>query len=129
MILKRVAANEYGTFGVLINNNVPFAVTLERPWNNNQRNISCIPTGRYVCKRVQSPKFGNTFEITNVTGRSHILFHKGNLDDDTHGCILIGEEYGKLKGEPAILASKKGFNEFKEILERENSFDLIITYI
>ena len=82
LTIKRLETGNQGTFGVLINGGIPFGLTLERQWLNNQSNISCIPEGGYLCKRVKSPKFGNTFEVTDVTGRSHILFHKGNLDDD-----------------------------------------------
>ena len=130
LILKRVAYTEKGTFGVLIDNiGIPFAVTLERPWLRNKKMVSCIPEDTYVCKRVDSPKFGNTFEVTNVIGRSHILFHKGNLDDDSHGCILVGEQFGTLKKEPGILASKAGFSEFLTLLEDVDTFTIEITSI
>ena len=43
MILKRIALTERGTFGVLLDNGVPFAVTLEREWMNNEPSVSCIP--------------------------------------------------------------------------------------
>lgn len=129
MILKRIALTENGTFGVLLHKGTPFAVTLERKWEDNQPNISCIPAGNYECKRVRSPTFGNTFEVTNVPGRSHILFHKGNLQDDSHGCILVGEQYGDLWGNPGVLASRKGFSEFLEKLADVDSFRLTITEV
>lgn len=135
--IKRVASTKDGTFGVIFRHDgVPFALTLERPWANNQKGKSCIPAGEYAVKRCKaspdygfkdSPRFGNTFQVTNVPGRSHILFHKGNLDDDTRGCILIGEQYGFLRGHPAILASGPGFKEFLGIMATENGFILGIT--
>ena len=104
------------TFGVLMDESadglVPFCVTLERPWLNNQRSISCIPAGSYICRRVKSPKFGDTFEVTSVPGRSEILLHKGNLLADTHGCIILGEKFDPLKGEDAVLSSGEAFDEF-----------------
>ena len=112
--LIRISHTNNATFGVLLDENIPFCVTLERPWLENKRSISCIPEGFYICERVQSPKFGDTFEIKDVPGRSHILFHKGNLSDDTHGCVLVGEQYEPLGRENAILASGKAFSEFKE---------------
>ena len=126
MILKRISYTEHGTFGVLIQNNIPFAVTLERPWIENRINISCIPTGLYVCKRVKSPRFGNTFEVTDVPGRTSILFHKGNLQENSHGCILIGEQYEFLNDQPAVLASKKGFGEFLFKTSTSDEFKLLI---
>ena len=126
MILKRIALTERGTFGVLLHKRVPFALTLEREWKNNQPNISCIPAGEYECKRVRSPKFGNTFEVTNVPGRSHILFHKGNLQEDSYGCILVGGQYGNLRGKPGVLASRRGFSEFLAELAGVDFFQLTI---
>lgn len=112
--LIRIAYVPDGTFGVLLDEDTPFCLTLEREWNDNKRNISCIPRGSYICKRIQSPKFGDTFEVCDVPGRSHILFHRGNIEDDSHGCILVGEMYEKLKGKIAVLASGKAFKEFKQ---------------
>jgi hypothetical protein len=63
------------TIGRLTCNDEHF-YTVEKPWVDNQQNISCIPTGYYKLVRVDSPRFGaNTWEVANVTGRSHILIH------------------------------------------------------
>ena len=66
--IKRVAANADGMFGVIIEQvqdfgSDAFALTLERPWLQNKRNISCIPNGLYLCRRITSPRFGNTFHM------------------------------------------------------------------
>lgn len=124
--LVRVASNSEGTYGVLLQGDIPFAVTLERPWLDNKKGESCIPTGSYICKRVNSPKFGNTFEVTGVPGRDAILFHKGNLSDDSHGCILVGEMFNPVLGRPGISASKEGFEEFLEVTSMTNEFPLEI---
>ena len=128
LCLTRVSYTKHGTFGVLLDKGIPFCVTLERPWLDNRRNVSCIPFGIYTCKRIISPKFGDTFEVLNVPGRSHILFHKGNLQEDTHGCILVGEYFDPLNNEPAILASGKAFQEFRARTARfeNDKFQLVI---
>ena len=130
LTIKRIAENEDGTFGVFINENQPFTVTLENKWLNNKPFVSCIPAGEYVCKRVNSPNFGNTFEVTNVPNRTHILFHWGNRSEDTEGCILIAEMFGVLYSEGAILMSRsgddKGFNEFLDITKDLDEFKLKI---
>lgn len=126
MKLIRVASNSEATYGVLIYGSTPFAVTLERPWRDNKKGESCIPKGSYQCKRVKSPKFGDTFEVTGVTGRDAILFHKGNLSDDSHGCILVGEQFDPVGGRPGITASKEGFAEFLEILASTLEFEIEI---
>ena len=97
IILKRVATGPTGTFGVLIDSDVPFTLTLEDPWLHNQQNVSCIPAGDYKCLPVKSPRFGSTWEITNVVDRTHILFHAGNTTDDTSGCVLARNIVSKKK--------------------------------
>jgi hypothetical protein len=124
--LKRIALTDNGTFGVLLDGESPFALTAERPWSANKRGISCIPRGWYTCRRVRSPRFGETFEVTEVPGRTHILFHKGNTPADTRGCILIGSFFGALNESVAVLSSTKAFNEFLERLKGKTEFILSI---
>lgn len=135
MTIKRVVTGLEGTFGVIMLGNTPFALTLEREWRNNQKGISCIPAGNYIAQRCRtapeysfqdSPKFGDTFVVTEVEGRDKILFHKGNIDEDSHGCILVGEQFGSLRDDTAILASKAGFGEFLRILKGYDTFKLSI---
>jgi hypothetical protein len=98
---------------------------LELPDRENRRNVSRIPAGQYVCKRVRSARFGETFEITNVPGRSGILFHVGNFPTDTHGCILLG--MGKPEGKNFISESSLAVSLFNEKLAGVDSFFLEIT--
>lgn len=127
LTLKRISLDKEGTYGVLIDGTKPFAVTLERAWADNQKSISCIPVGEYLCSRKLSPRFGKTFEITGVPGRSHILFHKGNTTDDTEGCILVAEEFGTLgNNKVSVLHSGAGFGEFMNKLAGTDEFTLVV---
>lgn len=68
--------------------------TIELPDRNNARRISCIPAGKYIVKKHNSPKFGKCLKVfdidgkSEVSGRSDILIHAGNYISDTLGCIL-----------------------------------------
>jgi hypothetical protein len=124
--LIRLEKSEEGIFGVLRIENQPFCLTLERPWKNNIPNISCVPSDIYLCRRVQSPNFGETFEIEGVPGRSKILFHAGNRIKDSKGCVLLGSEYGELEGEKAVLSSRKAFEKFMKRLFGVDVFALQI---
>lgn len=126
LALLRVGQSNRGTFGVLRHGQVPFVLTLERPWEDNLPQISCIPSGRYVCQRKRSPKFGITFEILNVPGRSDVLFHPGNSIEDTQGCILIGEEFSGTWDQPMLVSSRRGFLELLAYLEGIPTFELVI---
>jgi hypothetical protein len=120
--LIRVGSSEQGTFGVLRIGQVPFALTLERPWRDNETNVSCIPPTEYICRRVHSPKFGETFEVQGVERRSHILFHKGNTIENTKGCILVGEQFDGTK----LAHSGAGYGEFMAKLAGLDEFTLRI---
>jgi len=61
-----------------------------------------------------------------VPGRSHILFHKGNLADDSRGCILVGEAFNPVGGVDGITASKEGFTEFLAINDGAMEFTLTV---
>lgn len=97
--------------------------TLELPWKENKRNESCIPCGTYICRRIKSPKFGETFEVCWVLNRDKILIHRGNFLKETRGCILLAETcengrlYHSLKGMEKFLEVTKGINEFQLTIE------------
>ena len=129
LTLIRVGQSEKGTFGVLRQGQVPFALTLERPWLDNQQRVSSVPTGQYDCQRIVSPKFGETFEITHVPDRSHVLFHKGNSVEDTAGCVLVAEEFGGTYEAPILVSSARGFQELMTLLQGQDTFHLTIHQI
>jgi hypothetical protein len=125
LTLKRILQNnKYGTFGVLIDV-IPFALTLELPWKDNQDYISCIPKGEYLCFKTKSPKHGDVFQLKDVPDRDHILLHKGNSVNDTKGCILIGKEFNAVDGQP-LLKSDQAFKEFMTKMKRVEQFWLKI---
>ena len=124
--LVRVTEHNGATLGVLCIDDSPEMVTLEDAWRNNERQVSCIPVGRYTIKLHRSPRFGMTYQVIDVPERSHILFHAGNTHKDTHGCILVGLQYGRVDKETSILASKAAFDRFMMIMNGELSAELIV---
>jgi len=92
-------AGVFGFLDLLTDSGVRLAryCTAEDDWLNNAPRVSCIPAGIYTCQRVVSPKHGNVFEITHVPGRSAILIHSGNTENDVEGCVLVGHQYGALQ--------------------------------
>lgn len=126
MTLYRLRENEHGVFGVLCTEKVCICATLERPWLNNAPNVSCIAPGTYKAKRVQSPHFGETFEVV-VDGRSHILFHTGNWMTDSKGCIIIGYAYCVKNNQQALDMSGVAFDRFMGMLKGVNEFTLKVS--
>jgi len=121
-----VAKNSEATLGVLLIEDRPRMVTLERPWLDNAKEVSSIPPGDYKVKPVQSPRFGATWEVVNVPNRSNILFHKGNTADDSKGCILVGLQYGTETGSPVISQSGSAFTVLTRFLDGYSEIDLSI---
>ena len=129
----RIANTKYGMFGVYKYEGIPFAVTLEPPWNDNKENESCIPKGVYLAEYSKSPKYGMVYEFLNVPNRTHVLNHWGNRLENTEGCVLIAEKFGILYDKPAVLTSKnspgEGFNEFMKLANEEKIIRITIKEI
>jgi hypothetical protein len=112
--LKRVVLKPDVTLGILLDpENNPFCFTLEEPWKQNKRQISCIPTGTYKCKVYNSAKYQNVWEVTGVAGRDKILIHTGNTTKDIMGCILVGERFGRIDGLNAVLDSRAALSRLR----------------
>lgn len=103
--------------------------TLERTYADNQRGISCIPAGRYICTKVPATEaipYAH-ISVTNVPNRSGIKIHKGNLYTHSKGCILLGRGWGDINkdGQMDILNSKNTFDQF--LREMPQDFTLHIS--
>lgn len=102
--------------------------TLELPWLNNQRNISCIPEGKYHAQKHISPKFGKSIWITDVPDRSEILIHVGNYKSDLLGCIAVGEAFKDINedGNLDVINSRKTIESLHDLLP-DGTFNITIT--
>ena len=94
LLLIRDTYTEESTIGELFINGERICDTLERPYFNNLRNISCIPEGVYPV-RLRLPRESGTRDyihllVKDVKDRDYILIHIGNTAKDTSGCILVG---------------------------------------
>lgn len=101
--------------------------TLELPWKDNQRNISCIPEGKYEVIVRDVPHRGKHFHILNVPGRSLILIHVGNYYSDIHGCILPGTVHLDINrdGNLDVASSRTALSAL--LSQAPNGFTLTIT--
>ena len=95
LLIIRDTFTDESTIGELFVNGERFCDTLELPYRDNKRSVSCIPTGEYNV-RLRYPRESATRNylhllVQNVKDRSYILFHRGNSAKDTRGCILVGQ--------------------------------------
>jgi len=131
LLIERYSHGEKQTIGNLIglseSGHALFTCdTLELPWLNNQKQISCIPTGKYLVKKRYSKKFKNHLHITNVEDRSYILIHSGNYYTDILGCVLVGR-LGFVNSDDIIdvNSSKKTLKKLLTFVESDIELEII----
>ncbi len=77
-----------GTNGALFNSDRFLCYTIELPWKDNKRNVSCIPEGQYEIEPRFSKRFKHHLILKDVKDRSFILFHPANdALKELQGCI------------------------------------------
>ena len=128
--LVRISVQPEGAFGVLLKAGLPLGpVTVERTYPLKDSaprgpQLVKIPPGSYRCERTRYHKGGyDTFEVMGVVGHSRLLFHLGNSETDSEGCVLLGQRFGPYQG-TGILQSRLGFAEFMSFMGSRPSFHL-----
>lgn len=108
LVLTRTYFPE-GTQGVLEWNGTIVCYTIELPWLENQKQISCIPEGEYILQKRFSPKFKRHLHLMNVPGRDLILIHPANdAKKELLGCIApVTKHTGIGKGSNSRKALEK----------------------
>jgi len=108
LLLIRDTFTDKSVLGKLYCNAEFIAHTLELPWKDNQKNISCIPNGQYSCKirlaRESATRDYVHLQVKDIHNRSFVLFHRGNYPSDSKGCILTGTHRAQVPDK--ILESK-----------------------
>jgi len=106
--LKRIY-QKYETLGFILvfnddNELIYSCSTLELPNINNERNISCIPEGKYVVQKEKpNSHFKYThFSVLNVKNRSGILIHIANYVSELRGCIAVGRYFIDMNGDKQL---------------------------
>lgn len=132
LTLKRWLIGDTGVFGNLWNEHMELiAVTLEHAYPVDsvvKAWAAKIPDGKYTCVRGAHvigaiTEYFETFEITGVPGHSGLLFHWGNWNKDSEGCVLLGGR----KIDSMIVDSRKVFASFMKMLEGVDTFELTVS--
>lgn len=124
--LENVDFSPDGIFGVLEDPQTAFALdTLQHSYEGPGGYVPKLSPGIYTCTK-GIHKLKNmidefiTFQVENVPGHTGILFHCGNFNSDSDGCILVGF---RKEGE-AILESQLAFQHFMDYTKDVDSFTL-----
>jgi hypothetical protein len=131
VFLKSIARRPDGMWSVLCADEGPqvdprpYATTVERTFDDELRTV--LGNGRFLCKKTKYIKGGYpTFEIL-VPGHSRVLFHRGNKELDSEGCVCIGENFAFVDGVTAVGDSRGGFAEFWSLVKDLDEFELVVT--
>lgn len=134
LYLRRHSFFNYGIFGELVDGEGDrWFVTLEHayPTDNTGEFKPKLPAGQYECVRGEHhlDHVGAliTYEVKNVPGHTGVLFHMGNYNKDSDGCILLGTGYGNcLNGDKMLVNSIVAFNQFMKYCEDLPDFILTV---
>jgi hypothetical protein len=94
LLIIRDTFTDVSTIGNLYLDGEWLCDTLELPYRDNQRSISCIPAGQYKV-RLRTAEESATRDylhllIQDVPNRDFVLVHIGNKSSDSRGCVLVG---------------------------------------
>lgn len=111
------------TLGILFYEGQYVCDTLELPWRNNERQVSCIPDGDYHIEEYSSPHFEECIVVKDVPDRDGILIHPANTVTELKGCIAVGiksleivlHSKDSLSKVLSLLGSDKGILEIKRV--------------
>ena len=140
VIVERIENSQDGVFGRLNVGHLQL-YTCEDDWKLNEPGESCIPSGTYTIERSFYHHGGYPcFWVKDVPGRSRILLHKGNTEENTKGCILIGmgldylwvhdedDPAHPLVKKRAVVSSRQGFGLFMKEMEGVEKAELVIRW-
>ena len=108
--------------------------TVERPWLNNEKNISCIPPGIYNIQQFNSKKHPDSFLLINrnlgvgndpLSQRTACLFHSANFPYEVNGCIGPGLELHPTTW--GVKDSKKAMTKLSSLIHTNSISQIEIT--
>lgn len=130
LTLTRKQFRPDGVFGELHDSNGDgfSCVTLEHAYDDGDGGwISKIPDGIYTCQRRLSPKFKyDVFQILKVPNCTFIEIHAGSLDENSEGCVLVGDKLFMLNEAQIILNSRLTFQKLMKMQSGLKTFQLTV---
>lgn len=122
--------------------------TLERPWKNNEKNVSCIPANgvrfvnfdgvsyqapvHYKMVWEYSPKFKMfLWELYGVQFRSECKIHPANFYKDLEGCIAPGRSITDIDGDGVldINYSRNSLASLHAVLPTDQNHQMVISHL
>jgi hypothetical protein len=131
LTLKRLQFRADGIFSDLKAGESLVAQTLEHAYEGAGW-VPKIPYGAFKCVRGAHRLHGmtedfETFEITGVQSHTNLLFHWGNFNKDSEGCILLGRSIARAPDQTQMVTeSRESFARFMRLQEGVKEFTLTV---
>ena len=92
---------------------------IELPWRNNERGVSCIPSGTYhavATRRASNGDYAILLEV--VPGRSQIMIHSANFVRELRGCLAPGTAFRDIDSDGIldVVNSRQVMNAIQQLL-------------
>jgi hypothetical protein len=129
--IKTVAVISDGCFSTLLWDGRPFGVSVERTFATGEAahgKAVVVPPGLVLCRRDRYHKGGyETFEMV-IAGHTRVLFHKGNLEDQSEACVITGESFGGYNRRTKQYAAHLGPDDQVAVLSSGVAFDELMLH-
>lgn len=119
-----IFSDMFDSYGTLI------ADTLEHAYDDGSGLfLPKLYDGLFICKRSLHQLHGmdhqfETFQIMDVIGHSNMLFHWGNWEKDSDGCVITGDREVDSPQGRMVTASRITFDKFMKLQEGVDQFNL-----
>lgn len=91
--------------------------TVELPWKDNAKGVSCIPEGTYTMRFTMSNRFKvMLWLVMDVPGRAGVRIHAANHAHQLEGCIALGMGRADIDndGVPDVTQSRRAMELFHQ---------------
>lgn len=136
LVIKRTNYREDGIFSQIMREDTgeELMVSLEHAYPSDTIDnafVPKLPPGTYICQRGMHRLHGmtedfETFEILGVDGHSGILFHVGNFNSNSEGCVCVGEMIYDRNPDWMVTKSEYTFERFMQMQAGINLFSLTV---
>ena len=129
MVLRRYKSDPQGVLSLLLTEDgSPFCVAIEHAYDDGYGAYGPkLPLGNYTCQLGYHclhthPLQFKTYEIEGVPNHTNILFHVGNTQADSDGCVLLGEKFNGM----GVTESRATFDKFMALQNGLYTFSLSV---
>lgn len=131
LLLKRMFQTQTETIGKIVYGDNILCYTLEDVKRDEKiPGETRIPKGTYkLVKRTEGgmvEKYRKTYGpnhymimLSNVPNYSYVLIHKGNISEESEGCILLGTKYDETNGKYRLLNSAAAYQYLWNTIDSE----------